>query len=197
MPDSSVSQRRPARRPWVPVGGWLIGVAVVVVGAAAEGGDPVPVGGWGGDKWPVTVPAGVKPRPGIKRQAVQYGPADGQTYLTQGARWEAGGVEYAVTVAAYPEAFGGVPAAVLLAGVRDGLVGGTGLGGKLIDGHDLAAESGVTAAAEYRVQAGRTHIRARAFVAGLTLYQVTVVGPAAGVGGPAATRFLESFKLAE
>jgi hypothetical protein len=109
-------------------------------------------------------------------------------------RAEADGVEFAVTIALYPEDFKDVAAKTLLDAVRDGLKGSD---GEIKSDEPLTLDVGnsTVTGREFRIQAGRNLLRCRAYLLGNKLYQVMVTGPKSIVEGPVVGPFFDSFEL--
>lgn len=100
---------------------------------------------------------------------------------------------FSVTVADYPPAFAEVPAKKLLDGVRDGLKGK--------DGRVNAEEETTIGPDRHpgravRIEAGKNTVRARLYLVGTRLYQVTVAGATKGFPEDASTEFFAAFEPA-
>jgi hypothetical protein len=97
-----------------------------------------------------------------------------------------------VTVTDFPAEFVKVPAAKIFDGVLDGL--------KAADGKETAEEvkgapDGV-AVKQWRIVAGKSVLRVRAYLVGTRLYQVMANGSAKEVDGAFAADLFDTFKLA-
>ncbi len=141
----------------------------------------------------VSVPAADEPKSECK--PISYGPNAEQVFERVTDRWEANGIVLAVTVAAFPAAFGDLPAQVLLVGARDGLVGPPNMGGRLL--RESQDSSTHAPSLNVRLAAGKVHVRARLVVVGRRLYQVTVTGSQSGVDGKLAEEFLSGFAVVD
>jgi hypothetical protein len=101
------------------------------------------------------------------------------------------GAVFAVTVADYPPAFAEVPAEKLLDGVRDGLKGKDGKV-KAEEERTLGPEKHPGRAV--RIEAGKNTVRARLFLVGTRLYQVTVAGATKTFPEKASDEFFAAFE---
>jgi hypothetical protein len=98
----------------------------------------------------------------------------------------------AVTWTDYPEKFQSVPADKLLDAVKKGMKTKD---AKLVDEKAVAAHDPNPAGQEVHYDYGKYHVRARLFLVGTRLYQVTATGKKDEVEGRLADKFLASFQL--
>jgi hypothetical protein len=100
----------------------------------------------------------------------------------------------AVTFTDYPADFEFTEEKKLIDGVRDGIKG---IDGKVTVDKDTHITGSKQAGREVQIEAGKTVIRARIYLVGRRLYQMTVTGTKDSVKNEAADEFFKSFTLSE
>ena len=131
-------------------------------------------------------------KPRTETKELSTGPGRRAVPVTTDKVDDPSGAVFAVTVADYPESFRDVTPKAVLDGVRDGLKGPD---GKLLTDGELTVGEAKHPGRELVIEAGRNLIRARVYLVGTRLYQVTVTGPKGEAGGRRGDEFLKSFEL--